>query len=158
MEFPVEISPFLNVSYDQAITDVSFAPASPPMTMVKKFWASSSSCDIKPSPVEYSLYRMYVPERDFSEETYFGAILSMLTIDRINQNGVLIREKLLAPPMRRLFASYPGTGSVYVVVARVNNESSIYIPGFTYDCDASEENNTCQVLSKFFFKKKEEGD
>lgn len=153
MEFPVEISPFLTTTNDQAITDVSFAPASPPSNMVKKWWLNPTySCDLKPSPVEYDTYRMYVLERDFSEETYFKAILSMTTIDRIKENGVFIYDKLGASPVRRLFAAYPGTGSAYVVVARTPISSSVYVPSFTYDCDASDENNTCQVLTTVFSK------
>lgn len=149
MEFPVEISPFLTTLYDNAITDVSFAPASPPSNLIKKWWLNPSySCDMKPSPVEYNVFRKYVPERDFSEEIYFKAILSMTTVDRINENGVFVYDKVGASPMRKLFAAYSGTGSVFVVVASTPTSESVYVPSFTYDCDASEENNTCQVLSK----------
>lgn len=149
MEFPVEISPFLTTTYDQAITDVTFAPASAPPNMIKKWWLNPTySCDLKPSPLKYDTYRLYVPERDFSEESYFKAVLAMTTLDRIKENGVLVYDKLGASPVKKLFAAYPGTGSVYVVVAKTPLSSSVYVPSFTYDCDASDENNTCQVLSK----------
>lgn len=149
MEFQVEMSPFLQMRYSDAVTEVDFAPAAPSLPIFSSLKITPDSmCNIKPSPLRYTMYRMYLPERNFSEDLYFSSLKMMMTRGRILQNGKSVPDKYGGSSMRHIFASYPGTGSVFAVVAETEDGRTVYVPSFTYFCDV-EGDNDCRVLSKF---------
>ncbi len=79
MEFEVETAPFLKVSFSDAMVEVTAQPAVVP----------GKQCAL--DMVTHDVYRMYMPGKDFTAETYFSAIQSMLTPYDIVNNGSLVR-------------------------------------------------------------------
>lgn len=147
MELLVETAPFLKTTYDSNIVSVEFAAASlPPSVMAWMNAEPSHNCLL---PEQHTMFRVHLPERDFTPDMYFSAIQRMMTVGRIKKNGHSVPFKTGAPALRRIFAAYPGTGSVYVVVAQNATMPAVYVPSFSYACDARIEDETCAVLSKY---------
>ncbi|KAL0272852.1 UNVERIFIED_CONTAM: hypothetical protein PYX00_005678 [Menopon gallinae] len=152
MEFQVETSPFLKMTFSEAVTEVDFAPAAPSLHFLSSVKATPDDlCNVKPNPLSYSMYRMYLPERNSSEELYFNSLSMMMTRGRILRNGRNVPDKYGGSPMRHIFASYPGTGSVFVVVAETEEGRSVYVPSFTYSCNVGDSDD-CRVLTTTFSK------
>lgn len=144
MEFPVLVSPFFQTTYTSSLVQADFAPASPPFIL---FLPSTDRCNPE-FPIKHTLYYRYNSEKDFTKKSYFNSIKSMLTVGHILKNGFVAVEKLTTSPMRRIFAAYPGTGITLVVVSSYLNHTSVYVPSFTYACNALNETNMCPVLGK----------
>ncbi|XP_046394170.1 transmembrane 7 superfamily member 3-like [Ischnura elegans] len=146
MVFPIEISPFLGISYDKIVVRVDLQAASSPSIF--------ESCEY--SSVELEMYHSFLPERDYTPSTYFRQIRRMLTVDRIKSNGVKVNDPLEGASMRRVFAAYTGTGSAYGIVAVYEENGkryeSAYIPAVTYACSTVLWADTCQVLTTTFAK------
>lgn len=53
--------------------------------------------------------------------------------------------------LQRIFSAYPGTGSVFAVVAydMRSPASSPYVPSVTYACSTIYWADTCEVLSEY---------
>lgn len=77
MEFPVPISPFLHTTYTKDYVLVNGAAAKQ---------LSDKDCN-KAIEQKITFYRVYLPARDYTENTYFDGVRSMLTLDRIAENG-----------------------------------------------------------------------
>ena len=60
-------------------------------------------------------------------------------------------ELLGMPAIQRTFSAYPGTGSVYGVIARDSgtNRVAAYVPAATYACSIVYWDDTCEVLSEY---------
>ena len=80
MEFDIEKSPFQKLIYDNATITVDAQPASLP-----KLGDLQPPCE--KYPLQHDAYRMYMPEQDFSNETYFSTIANMLTAQDIQKNA-----------------------------------------------------------------------
>ena len=50
--------------------------------------------------------------------------------------------------MRRIYSAYPGTGSVYSVIAKSGRSAVAYVPSLTYACSTVYWTDTCDVLSE----------
>lgn len=83
MEFEIEKSPFQKLVYNEATITVDVQPASVP-----KIGTFQPLCE--KYPLRQDAYRMYLPEQDLSNETYFKAITSMLTVKDIQKNALLV--------------------------------------------------------------------
>lgn len=140
MEFSVETAPYLQVKHTAAVVTVEFQPAAP-----------YGTCNL---PIlSYEVYHMYMPEKDYSIETYFDSLKKMMTADRIKENGRKVAASLIGPEMRRVFSAYRGTGSVFGVIARIGPTSySVYIPAQSYACSTIHYTDNCQVLTSAFSK------
>ncbi|KAK0183280.1 hypothetical protein PV327_001335 [Microctonus hyperodae] len=138
MEFEVEIAPFQKLNQTDAIVRVDAQPASEPKINDKQ-----NSCD--KNLIEYQSYRLYIPRGDFTNETYFSLIIKMLTVDGIIDNGV-VSPNISASPLSRIYSAYPGTGSVYVIIATFDNYSAAYVPQFSYACGPVSNSDTCYLL------------
>lgn len=75
MEFNTEWAPYLRVSYTSDLIQVQSQLAGPPLPY--------PSC--KSNLLDYDVYHLYLPERDFSGEAYFQGVRRMLTPNRIEQ-------------------------------------------------------------------------
>lgn len=140
MEFEIETAPYLKVRYNEAMVEVKAQPGQYP--------GASCTRDI----VTHDVYRMYMPARDFTEETYFSAIQAMLTYEDILTNGTLAPLPISGSLMRRLYSLYAGTGSVYAVVAQSLQGTSAYVPAVSYGCSAIYFTDSCTVLTTTFSK------
>ena len=83
MEFDIETSPFQKITQTNATVVVDAQPASIPII-----------CSIERVceniPMVYEAYRYYLPEQDFTNETYFNAIAQMLTVRDVEDNADLV--------------------------------------------------------------------
>ncbi|XP_012523753.1 transmembrane 7 superfamily member 3 [Monomorium pharaonis] len=140
MEFDIEVSPHQKLHMENGMIVVESQPALAPNV-------SSAVCE--KILVQYKMYRLYLPRQDFTPDTYFNAIASMLTVQDIVQNSDEIPASSFMSSMRRIYSAYTGTGSVYAVVATYENYSSAYIPIFTYACSPLLYPESCQVLNPF---------
>lgn len=86
MEFETEIAPYLKVKEIDSMINVKMQPALMPDTYTVK-----STCNIFPyTYLDYEFYHMYLPVRDFTEETYFNTIRLMISPERIKLNGIKV--------------------------------------------------------------------
>ncbi|KAG8221861.1 hypothetical protein J437_LFUL003237 [Ladona fulva] len=143
----VETAPYLEISYSRSVVRVDVQAPSPPEDSIE-------TCSFMSVNVE--MYHAYLPERDYSSETYFATIQEMLTVNRIRKHAHQVRETVEGPKMRRIFSAYPGTGSVYAVIATYegmnDNYYSAYIPAVTYACSTMSWADSCEVLTSTFAK------
>lgn len=61
---------------------------------------------------------------------------------------VQVPEPLEGSQMRRIYSAYPGTGSVYSVIAKSGRSAVAYVPSLTYACSTVYWTDTCDVLSE----------
>ncbi|CAG0895820.1 unnamed protein product [Cyprideis torosa] len=141
MEFPVEISPFLNMSANIDLTVVSFQRASsPPSTS----GVSSANCVTSGiasafvAAVEYEMYYRDLPEGDLTEDTYFDILQSSLAVEEIRQSATQVRNFDSHQKPEGFFNSFPGMGMVYYVIVYPKGlplQAAAYVPITTYACD-----------------------
>ncbi|KAJ9588268.1 hypothetical protein L9F63_018356 [Diploptera punctata] len=141
MEFSVEIAPYLILDFTDSMVLVNSQPASAPLAR-----------DCESQKVEYEMYHMYIDERDFSQNSYFDALLKMMSVKDIQLHGKKVEQPVEGSGMRRRFSAYPGTGSVYALIARSGTSASAYVPTLTYSCNTVYWSETCDVLNTTFSK------
>ncbi|KAI4491166.1 hypothetical protein M0802_010387 [Mischocyttarus mexicanus] len=126
MEFDIEVAPYQKLLVNDSIVIVDSQPASLP----------STNDEIKKRCEKYTInpeaYRFYLTEQDFSVESYFNAITDMLTVTDIIRNGEKISPSITSSSLRRVNSLYYGTGTVYAAIVTYGNDSSAYVPVFTY--------------------------
>lgn len=83
MEFNTEIAPYANVQTLDTMVIVDVQPASVPLN-------DSVKLTCEKNPVEVEMYQIFLNEQDFSINSYFVAITSMLTVTDIKKNGVKV--------------------------------------------------------------------
>jgi hypothetical protein len=81
MEFSVETAPYLITAYTDSVILVDSQPASAPVPRDKPPLACESQ------HVQHEMYHMFLAERDFTSDTYFDALLKMMTVQDIQLNG-----------------------------------------------------------------------
>ncbi|XP_043268733.1 transmembrane 7 superfamily member 3-like [Venturia canescens] len=138
MEFDFEVSPFQKLQFTDATVTLEAQPASAPRGI-------GPLCE-SPS-VKLRRYRMFLPEREFKQETYFSGIQKMTTVQSILENGEEILPALDASSVRRVFSAYPGTGSIYAMIATYGNHSSAYVPAVSYACSPLSSPSSCGNLN-----------
>lgn len=79
MEFDIEVAPYQKLRIENEMIIVDTQPAS--------ILADNRSTFCEINSVQHKMYRLYLPRQDFTPETYFEAIASMLTTQDIVQNG-----------------------------------------------------------------------
>ncbi|XP_066998733.1 transmembrane 7 superfamily member 3 isoform X3 [Anabrus simplex] len=146
MEFSVETAPYLQLRLSRSLITVDAQLASLP--------SLSLACDDYSSLIHLEIYHMYLPERDFTPESYYDAIRKMSTVDSIRSNGKLVAAPERGSTLRRTFSAYPGTGSVYGVIAVSGYSASAYVPAFTYACGSKyiPDEDMCEILTAPFSK------
>ncbi|XP_066592792.1 transmembrane 7 superfamily member 3-like [Prorops nasuta] len=142
MEFETEIAPYQKVTLGNGAIIVDAQPASSPLTN-----QDHNSC--QNLSIQYDAYRMYLPEGDWSIDTYFNSIKKMLVFDDVINNAQKISASTLYSPMRRIYSAYFETGSVYVMIATQNKYSSLYVSTVSYGCDPLNL-ETCKLINSSF--------
>ncbi|KAL4713402.1 hypothetical protein ACJJTC_010387 [Scirpophaga incertulas] len=144
MEFPTPISPFMRTTF---LKDYIFVDAAAP-----RYYTDMHCQNIDNVVVDF--YIMYLPEHNFDSETYFDGIQKMMTLEKIIENGDRIPKT--AFPMRRMLSAYPGTGAIYVAVAKdVQNPNyySIYVPNHHYACMPFDDgDDSCEIIQDVISK------
>ncbi|XP_077275520.1 LOW QUALITY PROTEIN: transmembrane 7 superfamily member 3 [Temnothorax americanus] len=141
MEFDIEVSPYQKLHTENEIVTVDTEPAS----VLVPDRGSPISCE--KSEVQYMLYRLfYLLGQNFTPDTYFDAIASMLTTQDIARNGDEIEASTPCGAAGRSDGIGTGIGSIYTIVAIYENYSSAYVPIFTYACNPQLFRESYQVL------------
>lgn len=146
VEFSVETAPYLIISFTESLIFVDSQPASAAVPYDKPHPPCESHL------IQHEMYHMFLPERDFSSDTYFDALLKMMTVQDIQLNGRKVPEPLEGSLMQQIYSAYPGTGSVYAVIAKSGTSAAAYVPAVTYACSTVYWTDTCVVLSTTFSK------
>ncbi|PNF21549.1 hypothetical protein B7P43_G12734 [Cryptotermes secundus] len=81
VEFSVKTAPYLIISFTESLIFVDSQPASAAVPYDKP----RPACE--PQVVQHEMYHMFLPERDFSSDSYFDALLKMMTVEDIQLNG-----------------------------------------------------------------------
>ena len=84
MEFNTEIAPYAMVQTDDTMIIVDVQPASAPFNSVRP------NCEKNVVTVE--MYHRFLSSWDFSLDSYFSAIINMLTVTDIKENGVEVLQ------------------------------------------------------------------
>lgn len=131
LEFPVEISPVMNLTLKESTIEVdtppaSLAPAIPP---------PENQCG--KSVLRYESYYLSMPSYDFSQRTYFTYIRKLISYANAKASGQL--NNLTSPLLtgiKRVYDRQVGRGMVFVTVAidPLNHGFSAYVPVHTYAC------------------------
>ncbi|XP_057340294.1 transmembrane 7 superfamily member 3-like [Microplitis mediator] len=140
MEFDIEVSPYQKLLLTNSTVIIDSQPAS--ASLINGF-----KLPCEKNLITYEAYRLYTDESDFSNETYFSTIIKMLTVDDIVKNGAKVPTLFYTSPMRRIYSSYPGVGSAYVMIATFKNHSSAYVPIFSYSCTPFSDDKSCYYLN-----------
>lgn len=126
MELPVPISPYLSVETNDIMITIDGPPAS-----------LSMKCDISSlSYVSYVMFYKFLHQNEFSVQTYFDSIRSMLTYPRILKSSYVAPKPIEGPLSRRIFSRYNGVGSLYSLIAFSKfGNVAVYTPStlFPYD-------------------------
>lgn len=129
MVYNTKNAPYQVLTYDDYMIQLDAAPA------------LDFSCDI--SYPHLDMYRMYLSEGNSDMNAYFDAIKKMMTVDGIKKYGRKVSDTVHQKFLRRYYSAYPGTGSVYAIIATSGNATSAYVPAATYACDVSNWDESC---------------
>lgn len=136
MESHVPVSTDLVIQEFSDYLYVDIAPAQNPQ---------EPNC-LNPSQVSVKVYLMYMPERNFDADVYFESIKSMMNLPSIEKNGVIVPAMSKMMQMRRIVGLYPGTGMVFVAVAKAGADGyALYVPAQTYGCSPFS-NDGCELI------------
>ncbi|GJQ77317.1 hypothetical protein Trydic_g20735 [Trypoxylus dichotomus] len=89
--------------------------------------------------IRIEMYHMYLEEWDLTEAGYFAGIEKMLTANSVELHGRKVPKSRSFPVLRRYYAAYVGTGSVYSIIANFRGFKSAYVPAVSYGCDVHED-------------------
>lgn len=152
MEFPVEISPFLEVFYNRINSRIEYQHANtgylrnmtPPL------------CDSSMNFLSYDVYVYFLEENDFGESEYFKSLSVMTNISSIYSRATKISPVPVNPKTRVSFMSYPGQGVIYNVIASYEKFGEVseaaYVPAATYGCSFASKVDGCGHLNSIFAK------
>ncbi len=80
LEFEMPVSPWLRVSYNQNMVNVDHELAALPPSQGDVFPCESDS-------LQYEVFHFYLPERDFTEDSFFNAIRLLRTVKGAQEFG-----------------------------------------------------------------------
>uniref|UniRef100_A0A1Q3FE33 TM7S3/TM198-like domain-containing protein n=1 Tax=Culex tarsalis TaxID=7177 RepID=A0A1Q3FE33_CULTA len=131
LEFPVEISPVMNLTLGETTIQVD----TPPASLAKQIPPPENQCG--KSNLRYESYYLSMPSYDFSQRTYFSYIRKLISYANAKASGQL--NNLTSPALtgiKRVYDRQVGRGMVFVTVAidPVNHGFAAYVPVHTYAC------------------------
>ncbi|KAI4463929.1 transmembrane 7 superfamily member 3 [Holotrichia oblita] len=137
LTYDIEIAPFQKVTnLNELIRVDAQAPA-----------LHNNECPQEGIKIE--MYHMYWQEWDFTEGEYFRAIEKMLTVKDVEAHGRRVPSSRGFPLLRRYYASYAGTVSVYSIVTNFRGFRSAYVPAISFGSDISEVSIYWKILYSF---------
>ncbi|XP_063537943.1 transmembrane 7 superfamily member 3-like [Cydia strobilella] len=145
LEGPIETPPFVSTNTSPYRDYISVTAPAPSPSLAPDMCEQSFN--------SLTFYRLYLPERDFSMDSYFGGIKAMMSYPSVLEYGEEIPETHRSN-VRRTMSAYPGTGAVFVAVALFMSYNgtenptprwSIYVPTVTYVCSPLVEDD-CLLL------------
>uniref|UniRef100_T1IRJ0 TM7S3/TM198-like domain-containing protein n=1 Tax=Strigamia maritima TaxID=126957 RepID=T1IRJ0_STRMM len=146
MEFDVETSPFLRVSYNAFITKIAYQPGS----LGYKRGEVPKSCDVSYTSMDYDFYVYHLTEGNLEESDYFKAISIMMDLNRMKNEAKKVSPLFAMSRMTYAVTTYRRQGMVFNVVVRNKSDSAPYVPGVTYGCKLLGDTDSCADLLKPF--------
>ncbi|XP_066905667.1 transmembrane 7 superfamily member 3 isoform X2 [Halyomorpha halys] len=139
MELPVPISPYLSVETNDIMTTIDGPPAS-----------LSMKCDISSlAYVSYVMFYKFLHQNEFSVQSYFDSIRSMLTYPRILKSSYVAPKPIEGPISRRIFSRYNGVGSLYSLIAFSKfGNVAVYTPSSLFPYDSLDNSEPYSVALK----------
>lgn len=130
MEFPVEISPVMNLTQKESTIEVD----TPPAAVAKQFQVPDNQCG--KAKLTYESYYLTMPSYDFSQRTYFTYIRKLISYASAKASGRLNNLTTASLAIKRVYDRQVGRGMVFVTVAidSVHQGFSAYVPVHTYAC------------------------
>lgn len=127
MEFPVEVSPVMNLTLGDSTIEVD----TPPASAARQFNESCGKADLK-----YESYYLSMPSYDFSQKTYFTYIRKLISYANAKASGRLNNLTSSVSSIKRIYDRQIGRGMVFVtvVVDPVHQGFSAYVPVHSYAC------------------------
>uniref|UniRef100_A0A182PNU5 TM7S3/TM198-like domain-containing protein n=1 Tax=Anopheles epiroticus TaxID=199890 RepID=A0A182PNU5_9DIPT len=143
LEFPVEVSPILNLTLTPDIIIVD----TPAAAVAKPFQGAPNGCG--KARLEYESYYYLMPTHDFSQRSYFAAINNIISYASAKASG---RQNSLHAPLllnRHEYGRLTGRGMVFVtaVIDPVHRGYALYVPTHTYSCKPFLELADCYGLN-----------
>uniref|UniRef100_A0A182X0W1 TM7S3/TM198-like domain-containing protein n=1 Tax=Anopheles quadriannulatus TaxID=34691 RepID=A0A182X0W1_ANOQN len=143
LEFPVEISPVLNLTLTPEVIIVD----TPAAAVAKPFQGTPNACG--KARLEYESYYYIMPTHDFSQRAYFAAINKLISYANAKVQG---RQNALHAPLllnRHTYGRLTGRGMVFVtaVIDPVHRGFALYVPTHTYSCKPFIEPAGCYGLN-----------
>jgi len=137
----VRPKPFLRIDYDSNVIRVNFSKAS--------LLHNQAECDVKAS-VTYSVYQLFLGDigqgnKGNPDQQFLSALQSFSSIEDIQSIGTEVPHYICPTEDRLVFASYPGVGRLFAVVASHENSSSLYTVGHSYGCPLDPETESCSL-------------
>lgn len=130
MEFPVDVSPVMNLTLGESTIEVD----TPPASLARQFNSSENDCG--KARLKYESYYLSMPSYDFSQKTYFTYIRNLISYANAKASGRLNNLTMSMPGIKRIYDRQIGRGMVFVtvVVDPVNHGFSAYVPVHSYAC------------------------
>uniref|UniRef100_A0A182K149 TM7S3/TM198-like domain-containing protein n=1 Tax=Anopheles christyi TaxID=43041 RepID=A0A182K149_9DIPT len=143
LEFPVEISPILNLTLTPEVIIVD----TPAAAVAKTFQGTPNGCG--KARLEYESFYYIMPTHDFSQRAYFDAINNVISYTNAKVMG---RQNPLHAPLllnRHTYGRLTGRGMVFVtaVIDPVHRGFALYVPTHTYSCKPFVEPAGCYGLN-----------
>ncbi|XP_055626803.1 transmembrane 7 superfamily member 3-like [Toxorhynchites rutilus septentrionalis] len=130
MEYPVDISPVMNLTLEESVIEVD----TPPASVARRFNTSENQCG--KIELKYESYYLSMPTYDFSQYTYFTYIRKLISYASAKASGRLNSLASVHSRIKRVYDRQVGRGMVFVTVAidPVHHGFSAYVPIQTYAC------------------------
>uniref|UniRef100_A0A1Y9H2S6 TM7S3/TM198-like domain-containing protein n=1 Tax=Anopheles dirus TaxID=7168 RepID=A0A1Y9H2S6_9DIPT len=130
LEFPVEISPILNLTLTPEVIIID----TPAASVARPFQGSPNACG--KARLLYESYYYTMPMHDFSQRSYFSAIRALISYANAKASG---RQNTFHAPLlpnRHKYGRIDGQGMVFVtaVIDPVHRGYALYVPTHTYSC------------------------
>ncbi|XP_065075531.1 transmembrane 7 superfamily member 3-like [Ochlerotatus camptorhynchus] len=130
MEFPVDVSPVMNLTLRESTIEVD----TPPASLSRQFNSSENDCG--KTRLKYESYYLSMPSYDFSQKTYFTYIRNLISYANAKASGRLNNLTMSMPGIKRIYDRQIGRGMVFVtvVVDPVHHGFAAYVPVHSYAC------------------------
>ncbi|XP_055605849.1 transmembrane 7 superfamily member 3-like isoform X2 [Uranotaenia lowii] len=108
LEFPVEISPIMNLT----LRDTTIEVVTPPAGLARRY---SDQCG--KLKLVYESYYLSMPSYDFSQRTYFAYIIKLISYASAKASGRINNLSSTDPSIKRVYNLQVGRGMVFVTLA-----------------------------------------
>lgn len=147
LEFPIQISPFLQLKINELNLILEFQKAS--LGSNFQLIKNKQDCDFSNNKFTYEIYSYYLNENDYSEQEYMRALRRMSSVNSIETYGTRLDNQISQPKTRIKILAYRGKGVVFNVIVSFLNYKTAYSPVVSYDCDLKD-SNSCRSYQNWF--------
>ncbi|XP_055538580.1 transmembrane 7 superfamily member 3-like [Wyeomyia smithii] len=130
LEYPVEVSPVMNLTLKETTIEVD----TPPASVARPLLDPNNRCG--KTNLIYESYYLSMPSYDFSQRTYFTYIRKLISYATTKASGRLNDLSSNVGAIKRFYDRQKGRGMVFVtvVIDPVHKGFAAYVPVHTYAC------------------------